>query len=125
MGLAVLTLARLRRPSRHAREVDNCPPRPFPAHSPWGRASAAVHDDSLPECEWCGAQAAFGEVDGEQSFFDPTFDGTQSIDYSADSEDDFGIFAGVEATFSNGINAFLELRTADESAVTIGISASF
>ena len=65
------------------------------------------------------------EVDGEQSFFDPGFDGTQSIDYSADSEDDFGIFAGVEATFSNGINAFLELRTADESAVTIGISASF
>ena len=69
-----------------------------------------------------GAPASLRDV---HYFFDPTFDGTQSIDYSADADDMLGIIGGVEATFGNGISAFLELRALDESALALGISAGF
>ncbi|MHC4428744.1 MAG: hypothetical protein ACYS0D_09085 [Planctomycetota bacterium] len=64
-------------------------------------------------------------VDGSQGFFDPDFDGLQTLDYGPHQEDVFGLFAGVEVGITGNLGAFVEVRFIDELAITAGGSVTF
>lgn len=65
------------------------------------------------------------DVEGKQEFFDPAFDGTQTIDYSAEEHNIFGMFLGVEAVFTENASVIFELRFIDELAITLGAGYVF
>ena len=65
------------------------------------------------------------DVDGEQRVFSPGFDGRQTINYSADQADIFGLFFGAEAGFTPNFAAFLELSLIDQFVVAVGGSFTF
>lgn len=65
------------------------------------------------------------DVDGEQLFFDPGFDGRQTINYSADQSDILGLIVGAEAGFTSNFAAFLEFSLIDQFAVAVGGSFTF
>ncbi len=65
------------------------------------------------------------EVTGTQAFFIPLFDGRQTIDYDANQDDVFGLFAGIEAGFTENFSAYFEVRVIDEFAVALGGSFRF
>ncbi len=66
-------------------------------------------------------------VDGAQDFFDPggAFDKSQTIDYGSHQSDILGLFAGVEAGFTENFSAYFEVRVIDEFAIALGGTFTF
>ncbi|MCZ6792950.1 MAG: hypothetical protein O7J95_04975 [Planctomycetota bacterium] len=65
------------------------------------------------------------DLEGRQDFFDPGFDGSQTIDYDTEEDGVFGLFLGVEAAFTENVAAFVEVRFVEEFALTIGAGFRF
>ena len=67
------------------------------------------------------------EVDGAQDFFDPggAFLKRQTIDYGSHQSDILGLFAGIEAVFTENFSAYFEVRVIDELAIAFGGSFTF
>lgn len=65
-------------------------------------------------------------IDGVQNFFSGgAFDKSQTIDYGSHQSDILGLFAGVEAGFTENFSAYFEVRVIDEFAIALGGAFTF